>query len=128
MDKPNRLPKLEEGLLLALNALDNQVKRAMERTPAEREVAGVQKWKPHDERIEKVCGFVLDNFGEDIELDSILIMSQAFVKILSILCDELKTEGLGDIRSAYVTEALSKLAIEIERTQNIFREEAPRLM
>ncbi|HMO17592.1 MAG TPA: hypothetical protein PKA63_05210 [Oligoflexia bacterium] len=128
MEKSNRLPKLEEGLILALQALDNQVKRALERTPAEREESGVQKWKPHEERIEKVCGFVLDNFGEEIELDSVLIMSQAFVKVLSIICDELGAHGLGDIRSSYVKETLSRLSIEIERSKNIFREDSPRLM
>lgn len=127
MSKQDRKPLLEESLLTALKAIDNQVARAMERTPAEREVSGVQKWKPFDDKIEQVSTLILDNFGEGISLDGVLVMSQAMVKALSILSSELGSEGLGDLRTTYVKEALLLLGIEIERAKNIFKEDAPSL-
>jgi len=127
MSKQDRKPLLEESLLTALKAIDNQVARAMERTPAEREVSGVQKWKPFDDKIEQVSTLILDNFGEGISLDGVLVMSQAMVKALSILSSELGSEGLGDLRTSYVKEALQLLSIEIERAKNIFKEDAPSL-
>jgi hypothetical protein len=115
--KPSdHLPPLEGGLLQAMRALDNQIARAMERTPAEREVSGVQKWTPYAERVELVSTFLLESFGdEEVKLDSVLILAQAFPKVLAILSDELGREALGKVRSAYVEAVLENLEREMGR-------------
>ena len=128
MSEKIKLSVLEESLLRALQALDSQVQRAMERTPAEREESGVQKWKPFEERVEKLTGLILDAFGETIELDSIIILTQTMAKALSMLCEDLGTEGLGDLRSAYVEDTLRVLSIEIERAQRVLKKEHVQLM
>ena len=126
--KPQKLPLLDESLIRALELIDSQIARAMERTPAEREVSGVQKWKPFEERIERLSGLLLDNFGERVQLDSVVVLSQVMVKVLSILCQEMGSDGLGDVRGQYVQEALKLLEIEIERSIAVFKEEKGILM
>ena len=128
MSEKIKLSILEESLLRALQALDSQVQRAMERTPQQREESGVQKWKPFEERVEKLTGFILDAFGESIELDSVIILTQTMAKALSMLCEDLGTEGLGDLRSAYVEDTLRVLSIEIERAQRVLKKEQFQLM
>ena len=126
--KPQKLPLLDESLIRALELIDSQIARAMERTPAEREVSGVQKWKPFEERIERLSGLLLDNFGERVQLDSVVVLSQVMVKVLSILCQEMGSDGLGDVRGQYVQEALKLLEIEVERSIAVFKEEKGILM
>ncbi len=123
------LPKLESGLLQAMQALDNQIARAMERSPSELEVSGVQKWKPYAERVEAVSTFLLESFGgEEINLDSLLVLSQVFPKVISILSDELGREGLGELRSSYVLSVLEGLEREAGRAIRNFKEVGSELM
>jgi hypothetical protein len=128
MTKDQKLPLLDESLIRALELIDSQIARAMERTPEQREKAGVQKWKPLEERIERLSTLILDNFGEKVQLDSILVMSQVMVKVLGLLCQEMGQEGLGELRSLYVQESLKILEIEIERSIAVFKDEKPMLM
>ncbi len=128
MKEKVKLTILEESLIRALQALDSQVQRAMERTPAQREESGVQKWKPFEERVEKLTGLILDAFGESIELDSVIILTQTMAKSLSMLCEDLGSEGLGELRSAYVEDTLRLLSIDIERAQRVLKKEQVQLM
>ena len=128
MTKAPKLPLLDESLLRALELIDSQIARAMERTPEQREIGGVQKWKPLEERVERLSTLLLDNFGERVQLDSVLVLSQVFVKILGLLCQEMGSSGLGELRSLYVQDALKILEIEVERTLAIFKEEKGVLM
>ncbi len=128
MSEPEKLSILEESLIRALRALDSQIQRAIERTPSQREESGVQKWKPYEDRVEKLTGLILDAFGETIELDSVIILTQTMAKALSMLCEDLGSEGLGAIRSAYVEDTLRVLSIEIERAQRVFKKEQVSLM
>jgi hypothetical protein len=110
MAEKGSMPKLEEGLLQAMNALDSQIARVMERSPAEREVYGVQKWEPYQQKTEQVATFVINSFGSnEAHLDSVLVLSQAFVKALKILSHDLGTEGLGKLRSAYCQSAAERI-------------------
>ena len=111
MSKREKLPPLEEGLLAALQAIDNQVAREIgSRTPVEREEHGVQKWEPLTARIERVCGFVLDKFGEnEIDLDGLVVLGQALTKTLQLLYEELGEEGLGKVRFKYCSSALEEI-------------------
>ena len=69
--KIEKLPPLEHGLLAALKALDQQVAREMQRSPAQREAHGVQKWEPYNKRIESVASTIMDAFADnEITLDS----------------------------------------------------------
>ena len=102
-------PKLEQGILELMQALDSQVARALERTPAEREIHGVQKWEPLGEKVEQVSAFVLESFaGRAITLDALLICAEAFGKSLRLIVDELGSEGLGQIRTRYCEQALER--------------------
>lgn len=109
-----KLPPLEQGLLEAMQALDNQIARRMERSPAEREVHGVQKWEPYQTKIEEVTALVMQAFGEEsVKLDSLLILTQAFVKSLYLLTEELGVEGLGELRAAYTRTALELMSRDV---------------
>lgn len=117
-----KLPPLEQGLLTAMRALDNQVARAMQRSPAEREEHGVQKWEPFDVRIERVCGVVLNALGdEEIQLDSLLIMAQAMAKSLGLLVDDLGHDGLGEVRSTYCAAALEAVSNDVTRALRLLK-------
>ncbi|MCB0345894.1 MAG: hypothetical protein KDD66_12315 [Bdellovibrionales bacterium] len=107
--KEKREP-LEEGLLKALQALDRQIAREMQRTPAEREEFGVQKWQPYQKRIELVCALLLNEFGDgNVSLDGFIVLSQALVKSLQLLIEDLGEEGLGSVRSDYCRWALENI-------------------
>ncbi len=107
----SKTPPLEEGLLMAMRALDNQIAREMQRDPAALERAGVLKWEPFTTRIERVCAFVLNSVGDDqIELDSILVLAQAMTKTLSIMIEDLESKGLGKVRSDYCLSAMENIA------------------
>ena len=102
--------KLEDGLLQAMKAIDNQVARAMQRTPAERDVHGVQKWEPYEIRVEQVAAFVLNALGnDDVTFDSMVVLAQAFTKALRLSIVDLGEAGLGKMRSAYCLDAMDKI-------------------
>ena len=102
--------KLEQGLLQAMSAIDNQVARAMQRTPSQREVHGVSKWEPYNTRVENIAAFILEEVGgNSSSLDSVLVLSQAFTKALHLLVGDLGREGLGEIRTAYCLDAMEKV-------------------
>lgn len=106
-----KLTPLDEGLLRALRAIDSQVAREMQRTPAELEKLGVQKWEPFNKRIENIAAFLIDNISEqNIQLDSLLVLSQALAKVLKIFSEDLGEDGLGKIRTAYMRWALENLS------------------
>ena len=111
MEKPEKLPPLERGILDALRAIDSQVAREMQRTPEEERSEGVQKWGPYASRIERVASFVLQNLGAaEVNLDSILVMAQAMSKTLTLLVEELGAEGLGKVRAGYCVDAFEKIS------------------
>lgn len=108
--------KLEEGLLQAMQALDNQIARAMQRSPAERETEGIQKWKPYNARIERITTTILQELAENtISLDSLLVCAQSFSKALYLLVSELEAEGLGKVRSEYCRGAMQKIRNDADR-------------
>ena len=120
--KPPKTPPLEEGLMMAMRALDNQIARAMERSPSEREVSGVQKWEPVAERVERVCVWVMNSLGDkEVQLDSLLVLSQAMTKALALIVDDLGEEGLGKMRSAYCVDALEKISVDAVRAKSSLR-------
>jgi hypothetical protein len=96
---------LEVGLRQALQALDNQIAREMQRSPADRESHGVLKWEPIESRIERVSAYLLSIFGEEIQLDSLMVLAQALVKTLSLVVEDCGAEGLGEVRSRYIERA-----------------------
>jgi hypothetical protein len=105
------LSPLEEGLLRAMTAIDKQVAREMQRTPSELEVHGVQKWEPYQKRIEFISSFILNSLGdEQAQLDSVLVLSQAFTKSLTLLVADLGVEGLGKLRSDYALAAAESIS------------------
>lgn len=112
--------KMEEGLLTAMRAIDNQIARAMQRSPAQRDVHGVQKWEPYATRVEQITAFVLEELGSDsVTLDGLLVLSQAFTKALALAVSDLGGDGLGTTRAAYCLDAVEKIerdALEVSRT------------
>jgi hypothetical protein len=107
----NKQPgKLEEGLLQAMKAIDNQVARSLQRTPVEREELGVQKWEPYETRVEHTVAFILNELGDgEASLDSVFVLSQAFTKALRLAAEDLGAEGLGSMRSAYCIDTMEKI-------------------
>lgn len=106
---------LEEALVRAMEALDNQVAREMQRDPKAREAHGVQKWEPFSKRIEHIASLSIEAFAEQrVGLDSILILSQSFAKLLKIAVTELGEEGLGELRSNYCLQAFEAIQRDAE--------------
>jgi hypothetical protein len=105
-----KVGKCEEGLLQAMKAIDNQIARALQRTPAERELQGVQKWEPYESRIEHVTAFLLNQLGDsEVSFDSLIVFAQAFTKALRFAAEDLGTEGLGAMRTDYCRDAMQKI-------------------
>jgi len=109
--------KLEEGLLQAMKAIDNQVARALQRSPSEREELGVQKWEPYESRIELVTAFILNELGDsEVSIDSLLVLSQSFTKALRLVSEDLGLDGLGKMRTAYCIDAMEKIQRDADKT------------
>ena len=110
MGKTMKKSQLDEGLLKAMHALDQQIARSMERSPTERELEGVQKWGPYSEKVEQVSSLVLNALGdEEVTLDSLVVLSQAFSKALKMVVSDLGGEGLGKVRSGYCQVAFENI-------------------
>ena len=121
-NSPKGAPLMESGLLQCMKALDNQIAREMQRSPEEREAHGVQKWEPYNTRIERVVTLLLNELGADnITLDSVLVLTQALSKTMSITVDDLGEEGLGNVRSTYCLKACEALSFDTERALNVLR-------
>ena len=120
-----KLPPLEEGLLTAMRALDNQIsKEVQRRTPGEREEHGVQKWDPYLTRIERVSAFLLSQFGDDeLRLDSFIVLAQSLTKSLQLIVDELGEEGLGNIRTVYAKDTFQRIIDDATRGLNSLKGE-----
>ena len=120
-----KIGKLEEGLLQAMHAIDTQVARAMQRSPAERETMGVQKWEPYDTRVEQVTAYVLNELGDNsVGLDSVLVLAQAFTKALRLAAEDLGADGLGTVRTAYCVDAMEKVQRDALRALGELRTES----
>lgn len=105
--------KLEDGLLQVMRAIDNQIARALQRTPSERDVHGVQKWEPYETRVEHLTAFILNQLGDETaSLDSLFVLSQAFTKALRLASEDLGSEGLGSMRTAYCIDAMEKIQLD----------------
>jgi len=120
--KATRIPPLEEGLLRAMQALDKQVAREMQRTPAQREIKGILKDEPYDKRVENVTSFLLNSLGDEaITLDSLIILSRTLVKTLYLVVDDLGLEGLGNVRAGYCRTALDAISQDVHRGLTVLR-------
>ena len=110
-----KLSVLEESLVRALQAIDNQIAREMQRAPEKLEVHGVQKWEPYQSRIEGIAAFLIDQInGGEIQLDSLIVMSQAVVKGMEIVLSDLGEDGLGKVRANYCRAAMEFIATTAE--------------
>jgi len=115
---------LSESLLRAMQALDTRVVREMQRSPAQREEEGVQKWLPFEKRVEQVAALLLEALGnEEIALDSMIIMTRAYTNALRLFIEELGTEGLGELRSDYCKFTMQRASDEARRALEILTDE-----
>jgi len=113
---------IEEGLIRAMQALDSQIARSMSRDPAEREVHGVQKWEPITERVERICVLVMNALGDnEIDLDSVLVLSQAFPKVLALVSEDLGREGMGEVRTGYCLAAADSFEADCEKVRSVLK-------
>lgn len=111
--KVKKVERLEEYLVGAMRAVDNQIARMLQRSPEEVEASGVQKWEPYQRKVEQLSKIMLDAFGDQsVQLDSILVFSQAFLKSLKIIVEDLDREGLGNIRTQYCRSALDNIEFD----------------
>lgn len=121
---PNAGNLLEQSLLATLKSLDNQILRAMQKDPAARAAGGLQKWQPYQDRIELLCSFLLNSLGEkDIDLDGLIILTQAMSKALTFATEDLGSDGLGKVRSAYIRETFEKLARDAKEVSDLLNDE-----
>ena len=119
-----KIPPLEQAIQDAMQALDTQIAREMQRTPQERSEHGVQKWEPISRRVERVTAWVLNCLGEgEVELDSLLVLSQAMAKALRMASEDLGEKGLGKVRTGYCLGAFEAIAKDAENGLAILRSE-----
>ena len=124
-EKKETRSKLETSLITAMQALDNQIARAIERTPVQREVHGVQKWEPISQRVEQICVLLINALGdEEIGLDSVVVLAQALSKALFLIVDDLEGQDLGRLRTAYCLSALENILNDSERAQKLLKGDA----
>lgn len=113
---------LEDGLLVAMQAIDKQISREMQRTPREREEKGVQKWEPFQTRIERIAALVIDSLGDDsITIDPVLVLSQAYTKCLQLIISDLERDGLGEVRASYCITAMENISLDADKALRMLR-------
>ena len=118
-EQKEKLPVLEESLLEALKALDNQIAREMQRDAKSKDKHGVQKWEPFQSRVERLCSFLLNSLGEQtIDLDGIIVLAQTLSKTLSLACADLGEDGLGKIRAEYVRVTFENIERDAKNAQH----------
>jgi hypothetical protein len=111
-------------LTAALKALDTQIAREMQRSPAQTELHGVQKWEPYRRRMEELSSFLIDNFGQKtIGLDGLLVLSETLAKSLQLLVEDLGPDGLGRVRSEYCSQTVKNIMRDCEAALAALREE-----
>ncbi len=126
MTKKKRTSPLEDGFIVALRAIDNQIAREMQRSPEDLESHGVRKWEPHSKRVETVTALLLNAVGQrQVDLDSLIVSSQAFVKALRLFAEELDGEGLGHVRAEYVKEAFQRISDDAFKGVDLLRDDEP---
>jgi hypothetical protein len=114
---------LEENLVKVLSAIDTQIAREMQRTPAQREEHGVQKWEPYQKRVELIVSRVLNSLGDqEVTLDGVLVFAQAMSKTLLLAVEDLGADGLGKIRSSYCEAAMQNIAQDVSRGLQMLRQ------
>ena len=124
MKKQKRL-SLEESLTRAMQLISSQIAREMQRSPAERSVHGVEKWKPMQARVERTAELVLNTISsKQADLDSLLVLAEGFSKALSLYIRELEEEGLGSVRSSYCLSALESISRDCFSASNALRKES----
>ena len=124
MKKGDKASLLEMSLLQAMRSLDNQIAREMQRTPAQQEAHGVQKWEPIGKRVEQVTSTIMAHLGErHADLDSLLVLSQSFAKALNLFIEEVGTEGLGKVRTGYCVAAADSIANDAYRALQALKNE-----
>lgn len=120
--RAEKAPPLEHGILTAMKAIDNQIAREMQRSPAELEKHGVQKWEPFMKRIENISALVMNSLGkEEIQLDSLIVMSQAMTKCLQLVIEDLGAESLGKIRTSYCQAAIDNISKDAFRAGQLLK-------
>lgn len=105
---------LEEGLLQALRAIDNQILRETQRDALGRESHGVGKDDAIERRVENVSSWFLDTFSDDrVKLEALLVLSRASTKAISLLARDLGSDGLGTMRTRYCLQSLEDLERDV---------------
>jgi hypothetical protein len=121
--KQEKRSLLEENLVKVLSAIDTQIAREMQRTPAQREEHGVQKWEPYQKRVELIVSRVLNSLGDqEVTLDGVLVFAQAMSKTLLLAVEDLGADGLGRIRSSYCEAAMQNIAQDVSRGLQMLRQ------
>jgi len=122
--KQEKRAPFEENLLKVLAAIDAQVAREMQRTPAQREVHGMQKWAPYQKRVELIVPLILNALGEqEVTLDGVLVLAQATAKALLLAVEDLGEEGLGTVRAGYCEATMQHIASDAHRALRSLRKE-----
>ncbi|RIL06941.1 MAG: hypothetical protein DCC75_10400, partial [Proteobacteria bacterium] len=102
---------------------DNQIAREMQRDPSKLAAKGVTRWEPFSKRIELIAAFALEKLGNnDVDLDSIIVLAQSYVKALALLVEDLGQGGLGKMRTGYCLDAMERIAADAERGIGLLRE------
>lgn len=115
---------LEQGIIGAMQALDRQLARDLQRSPAETERHGVTKWAPIETRVEKVAVIVLDAIGDQqTGVEALLVMAQAMTKALQIVIDDLGQDGLGKMRTGYSLDAMEKIERYASQASQLLRQQ-----
>lgn len=125
--KKNKPAPLEAGLLMSLQAIENQISREVaNRNQEQLAQHGVKRWESFDKRIENITSYLLNSLGENnVSLDSIQVLAQALVKTLAISVEDLQESGLGKLRTSYFVEATARIERDCDLVKQILN---PRIL
>ncbi len=124
MSRQTKLTKakqpMQQGLLMAMSALDRQVSRDVtQRSTPEQDALGVGRCSAINLRVELVSSFIIDAFADgQVNLDSLLILAQAMTKTLGILGSELGEETMGKMRTDCCLDAFRQIIADAERARD----------
>jgi hypothetical protein len=81
----------------------------MQKDVKTRDEHGIKKDHIYDQKVEDTSALLLNTLGDkEIDLDSVVVLSQTLVKVLSFVVSDLGKNGLGKVRTESSLHALTE--------------------
>ena len=108
---------ISDGQLIeVLSSLEKQIARAANRkTELEVAESGFGKENIHSDKIERITGSIITSFEDnEIGLDSVLVLTQALLKSLRFISEDLNNEDLGEVRTELINTTINAVDRDLQ--------------